>query len=360
MFLSWQRRDNGAGSSTKDYPPQQTGRKQRYRSFSRSRSRSPAESYYSRRSSRGRSPTPEPARYRRRPDSRGPPPRSLSPVDRWSRNNQPKRRFTPSPSLSPPRRGHSPPFDDRPKRDSSPPPRYYSPQRPARNVGPVNHGYRKKVSPSPSPPRRHPFSPGPPPRRHRSRGRSPSSVTNTSRSRSRSRSVSPHRNASKTVHRLPAVTSTDLRWTEPRISSPPPQTLQPPQREQRNGGGPEKLSKAEVRHLPHYYITMSSYFVAQSAEAGGEDREHEGQEGRARTTCEDGEGDRGKDRESRGPRWPSKYAPTTSSCIRLRSFGVAYDTFSSSTNYRCWYKAQERWIQADRAAQRIPQAVLSW
>jgi hypothetical protein len=96
---SWPKRDShGSPDKTTKMP----ARRKHPRSSSRSRSRSPAESYYSRRSSRGRSRSRSvtPASKRRRRDSSPAAPRSRTPSDRGRKvwNPQPDRAYSKSPS----------------------------------------------------------------------------------------------------------------------------------------------------------------------------------------------------------------------------------------------------------------------
>ncbi|KZT74392.1 Pkinase-domain-containing protein [Daedalea quercina L-15889] len=157
---NWTRRDSGPSNKQNNRPG---GKRKHRRSPSRGRSRSPADSYYSRRSSRGRSPSYDTGRRRHRFDS--PVGRSPSPsARRGKRNGNALRRRSRSPSWSPP----SP--DSRGR--SSP---HYSPSG----------------------------------RRTRGRTRSRSVSPSLSGSRSRSPSSSP-RQRSRTVHRLPTSTRPDL------------------------------------------------------------------------------------------------------------------------------------------------------
>ncbi|OCH94103.1 hypothetical protein OBBRIDRAFT_197179 [Obba rivulosa] len=147
---NWTRREPNAALNKND---KTMGKRKQRRSPSpaRLRSRSPAESFYSRRSSRGRSRSPDTPKRRRRDFSRGPE-RSISPSDRYrGRNGRQPARYSRSPASSP--RSY----------DSADP-------------------------------------------RGRPRRRSRSLSTSTSRSPSRSPSQSPKERA-RTVHRLPPATS---------------------------------------------------------------------------------------------------------------------------------------------------------
>ncbi|KAI0698581.1 hypothetical protein BC835DRAFT_643992 [Cytidiella melzeri] len=200
FFGSWTRRDS-ADYSRKSHKSE----RKRYRSSSRSpRSRSPAESYYSRRSSRGRSRSFDSPRHRRA-DSRGP--RSRSPHDRPGKG--PPRRWSRSPSRSPRRYGRSP----------------------ARS------------------PARSPWSPEP--RRRRSRGRSLSTASTISRSPSRS-----PRERSRPVHRLPLATSAeDLRK---KISLKTPIDLPPrPVQDHRNGDS----GSGKRKDVCPYFYPIGLYLI---------------------------------------------------------------------------------------------------
>lgn len=142
---NWTRRDDPKQSSKSN---RAAGKRRQRHSPSRTRSRSPTGSYYSRRSSRGRSFSPDVSKRRRRDDSRL---RSRSPspsVQDRNRNGYTRKRRSRSPSSSPPS---------------------------------VDSRGRAR------------------------RRRSLSTTTSTSRSRSRSISRTP-RERVKTVHRLPAAT----------------------------------------------------------------------------------------------------------------------------------------------------------
>lgn len=233
---SWQKRDGGVSNIKTQRP----NRKQQRRSPSKSRSRSPAESYYSRHSrpsSRGRSRSIDSVRYRRRADSRAP--RSRSPVDRWSdRGGRPSKRYTPSLSRSP------------------------TPRR-----------YRSSRSPQ---------------GRGRSRERTPYTVYSSSRSRSRSHTRSPsstppprERSRTRTVHRLPTATSLEdvRRWVELPSKSPSRTTNR---FSQRNGDGQPKLTKAEVNTILIGTLTLELIGLNSVKHKGGRRRREKRREQRKR------------------------------------------------------------------------------
>lgn len=143
---SWTRRE--PSSSKKGVPPPSTGKRRSRRSVSPGRSRSPAESYYSRRSYRSRSRSVDTPKRRRRDDS-------------------------------PPRGGRSPHYQEAQRgRDSRRDRRYSrSPISSPRSVSSRGRGRRRDAS-----------------------------TSSYSRSRSRSPSRSP-RDRPKAVHRLPQTTS---------------------------------------------------------------------------------------------------------------------------------------------------------
>ncbi|KAI0960240.1 hypothetical protein AcW1_004808 [Taiwanofungus camphoratus] len=190
---NWTRRDMPQTSNKNN---RGTGkRRQQRRSPSRVRSRSPAESYHSRRSSRGRSLSSDAPKRRRKDTTHAGGDRSPSPHDRrGKRNGRQRERYSRSPTSSP------------------------------RSVRSIDS-------------------------RGRARRRSLSSVTSTSRSRSRTPSRSP-KERPRTVHRLPVATSVNdiaLSLTKSPLPAPRIRGQDPYRNGGTNGKQPERARSPSRR-----------------------------------------------------------------------------------------------------------------